>query len=88
MYFVSGFRMYEYIKEMWEQVFDKYDCMIVGELGFIKIEESVVSYVVWDRYELNMFFMGDIVDMDFGQNYKYEWDDFCLFKFKNIINLW
>jgi alpha-glucosidase len=88
MYFASGPRMHEYIKEMREQVFDKYDCMTVGELGFTKTEESVASYVARDRHELNMLFTGDIVDMDFGQNHKYERDDFRLSKLKNITNLW
>ena len=88
MYFASGPRMHEYIREMREQVFDKYDCMTVGELGFTKTEESVASYVASERHELNMLFTGDIVDMDFGPNHKYERDDFRLSKLKQITKLW
>lgn len=88
LYFASGPRMHEYIREMREQVFDKYDCMTVGELGFTKTEESVASYVASERHELNMLFTGDIVDMDFGENHKYERDDFRLSKLKTITNLW
>lgn len=88
MYFASGPRMHEYIREMREKVFDKYDCMTVGELGFTKDEKSVSEYVARDRHELNMLFTGDIVDMDFGPNHKYEHGDFRLSKLKAITELW
>jgi oligo-1,6-glucosidase len=87
-YFASGPRMHEYIREMREKVLDKYDCMTVGELGFTKDVASVASYVARDRHELNMLFTGDIVDMDFGPNHKYERDDFRLSKLKTITGLW
>ncbi|KAH7303897.1 family 13 glycoside hydrolase [Stachybotrys elegans] len=88
MYFASGPRMHEYIREMREKVFDKYDCMTVGELGFTKDEKSVSEYVAEDRHELNMLFTGDIVDMDFGPNHKYEHCDFKLSTLKEITSLW
>jgi alpha-glucosidase len=87
-YFASGPRMHEYIREMREKVLDKYDCMTVGELGFTKDEASVASYVAKERHELNMLFTGDIVDMDFGPNHKYERDDFRLSKLKTITDRW
>lgn len=87
-YFASGPRMHEYIREMRGEVLDKYDCMTVGELGFTKDEASVASYIAKDRHELNMLFTGDIVDMDFGVNHKYERDDFRLSKLKAITNRW
>ncbi|SPJ71734.1 probable alpha-glucosidase (maltase) [Fusarium torulosum] len=87
-YFASGPRMHEYIREMREEVLDKYNCMTVGELGFTKDEASVASYVAKERHELNMLFTGDIVDMDFGPNHKYERDDFRLSKLKTITNRW
>ncbi|UPK97544.1 hypothetical protein LCI18_008479 [Fusarium solani-melongenae] len=87
-YFASGPRMHDYIREMREEVLDKYGCMTVGELGFTKDEDSVASYVAKDRHELNMLFTGDIVDMDFGANHKYERDDFRLSKLKAITSRW
>ncbi|KAF5517930.1 Alpha-glucosidase [Colletotrichum aenigma] len=88
LYYASGPRMHEYIREMREKVFDKYNCMTVGELGFTKDEASVASYVARDRHELNMLFTGDIVDMDFGPNHKYERDDFRPSKLKHIVGMW
>ncbi|KFA71888.1 hypothetical protein S40288_09190 [Stachybotrys chartarum IBT 40288] len=87
-YFASGPRMHEYIKEMRTQVFDKYDCMTVGELGFTKEELSVSEYVAKDRHELNMVFTGDVVDMDFGKEGKYGRDDFHVSKLKKITTMW
>ncbi|KAF2757586.1 putative alpha-amylase [Pseudovirgaria hyperparasitica] len=71
-FFASGPKMHNYIREMRTEVFDNYDCMTVGELGFTKDEQSVSQYVAKDRHELNMVFTGDIVDVDFGPNGKYE----------------
>ncbi|KAJ6133161.1 glycoside hydrolase superfamily [Penicillium samsonianum] len=69
-FFASGPNMHDYIREIRTEVFDKYDVMTVGELGFTKDERSVSEYVANDRHELNMVFTGDIVDMDFGLNAK------------------
>jgi alpha-glucosidase len=35
--------MHEYIREMRTEVFDKYDCITVRELGFTEDEESVLK---------------------------------------------
>ena len=89
-FFASGPRMHEYLKEMREEVFDTYgrDIMTVGELGFIKDEQSVAPYVANDRKELNMVFTGDIADMDFGPGHKYDRGDFHPRKIRRITNLW
>lgn len=88
LYFASGPRMHEYIQEMRAKVFDHYDCMTVGELGFTKDEKSVSEYIAKDRHELNMLFTGDIVDMDFGSSHKYGSGEFKLQRLRDITNLW
>ncbi|KAJ5559953.1 alpha-amylase [Penicillium frequentans] len=87
-FFASGPRMHDYIREMRTKVFDKYDIMTVGELGFTKDENSVREYVAKDRHELNMLFTGDIVDMDFGVEAKYGRNDFHPRKIRHLTNLW
>jgi len=87
-YFSSGPRMHEYVKEMRTEVFDKYDCMTVGELGFTKDEESVSKYVSKEKHELNMLFTGDIVDLDFGAETKYGRGYFRLEKLREITKTW
>ena len=86
-FFASGPKMHDYIREM-RAIFDEYDAMTVGELGFTKDEHSVSEYVAKDRHELNMVFTGDIVDMDFGPDGKYGRDDFHPRKIRNITNMW
>ncbi|PPJ51015.1 hypothetical protein CBER1_07815 [Cercospora berteroae] len=87
-FFASGPRMHDYIREMRTEVFDHYDVMTVGELGFTKDEQSVSDYVAKDRHELNMVFTGDVVDMDFGPTGKYSRDDFHPRKLRKITNMW
>lgn len=87
-FFASGPKMHDYIREIRTKVLDSYDVMTVGELGFTKDEQSVSEYVAKDRHELNMVFTGDIVDMDFGPNAKYERGDFHPRKIRKITNLW
>lgn len=70
-WFASGPRMHEYLQELRTKVFDAYNAVTVGELGFTKDEESVSKYVAKSRHEINMLFTGDIIDMDFGPNGKY-----------------
>jgi oligo-1,6-glucosidase len=86
-FFASGPKMHDYIREM-RAIFDEYDAMTVGELGFTKDEQSVSEYVAKDRHELNMVFTGDIVDMDFGPDGKYSRNDFHPRKIRNITNMW
>jgi oligo-1,6-glucosidase len=80
--------MHEYAKEMRQEVFGKYDCMTVGELGFTKDEHSISEYVAKDRHELNMVFAGDIVDVDFGTEGKYGHNDFKLSRLREITQAW
>ncbi|KAM3414845.1 hypothetical protein BST61_g9988 [Cercospora zeina] len=87
-FFASGPRMHNYIREMRTEVFDHYDVMTVGELGFTKDEQSVSDYVAKHRHELNMVFTGDVVDMDFGPTGKYSRDDFHPRKLRKITNMW
>lgn len=86
-YFASGPRMHEYIQEI-RKVLDRYDAMTVGELGFTKDEASVSQYVARDRHELNMVFTGDIVDMDFGPEGKYQRNDFEVSRIRDITTRW
>ncbi|KAF2212751.1 glycoside hydrolase family 13 protein [Cercospora zeae-maydis SCOH1-5] len=87
-FFASGPRMHDYIREMRTEVFDHYDVMTVGELGFTKDEQSVSDYVAKHRQELNMVFTGDVVDMDFGPTGKYSRDDFHPRKLRKITDMW
>lgn len=87
-WFASGPRMHEYIREMREDVFEKYKAMTVGELAFPKDVEAATNYVAQDRRELNLLFTGDIANMDFGDGGKYHPGNFRPEKLRTITNLW
>ena len=88
-FFASGPRMHEYIQEMHREVFDHYDVMTVGELGFTGDDtDAVGQYIAPHRKELDMIFTGDIVDMDFGEDTKYGRGDFHPREIRRITNLW
>jgi oligo-1,6-glucosidase len=87
-YFASGPRIHEYIREMRIEVFDKYDAMIVGELGFTNDEASVEKYIAPSRKELNCLFTGDYIDQDFGPEFKYGYGEFTLQKLRVITCRW
>lgn len=80
--------MHDYIWEMREVLDQCDDTFSVGELGFIKDEESVSQYVAKARHEPDMVFTGDIVDTDFGPNGKYSRNDFHPSELRHITNMW
>ncbi|KAK8132235.1 putative alpha-glucosidase (maltase) [Apiospora kogelbergensis] len=80
--------MHVYLQEMRREVFDHYDVMTVGELGFTKDADSVRAFVARDRRELDMVFTGDIVDMDFGAAGKYARRDFHPSTMRDITDKW
>lgn len=69
-------------------VFDKFDCMTVGEIGHTQDKYSVSKYVAKDRHELDMVFAGDIVDIDFGPESKYGRGEFKVAKLREINKVW
>lgn len=87
-HYASGPRMHDYMQEMRTRVFDHYDAMNVGELGASKDDDSVMKYVAASRKELDMVFTGDIVDMDFGPDGKYDHRDFHVSQLREITRKW
>ncbi|MFY7890368.1 MAG: glycoside hydrolase family 13 protein [Spirosomataceae bacterium] len=80
LYYGIGPHLHEYLKEMNEQVFSKYDVMSVAE-GAGNTFEDAHNLVDADRKELNMAYAFDAVDMAKPQGYS-------LLKFKEIFSRW
>lgn len=80
LYYGVGPHLHEYLKEMNEQVFSKYDVMSVAE-GAGNTFEDAHNLVDADRKELNMAYAFDAVDMAKPQGYS-------LLKFKEIFSRW
>ena len=54
-YYIDGPRMHEFMHELYEKVFSKYDLLVVGE-SFQPDEENKKLYVREDRGEIDMIF--------------------------------
>lgn len=57
-YYATGPHLHEYLREMNEEVFSKYDCMNVGEASGISMKDALL-FVAEDRKELQTFYHFD-----------------------------
>ncbi len=88
-YYANGPYLHQYLHEMHEEVFSKYDCMTVGECVAVDVDDAL-QFVDAERKELNMFFHFDAVDYgykknEFKQLHPEGWD---LIGFKEIFTKW
>jgi len=88
-YYANGPYLHQYLHEMHEEVFSKYDCMTVGECVAVDVDDAL-QFVDAERKELNMFFHFDAVDYgykknEFKQPHPEGWD---LIGFKEIFTKW
>ena len=66
--FANGPRLHEWLQDMNEKVLSKYDSMTVGETPFIQDEQEILRTVAFDRNELDMAFIFDIVNIGVNKN--------------------
>ncbi|MDO4198780.1 MAG: alpha-glucosidase [Erysipelotrichaceae bacterium] len=62
-YFIDGPRMHEFLKELNDEVFSKYDCFTVGE-SYKPSPENATAYVNKDNHELDAIFNFAHLDCD------------------------
>ena len=74
-YFVNGPRIHEYLREMYDKVLSKYDCVTVGELGGVD-QAQLLQYVSAGEKQINMAFLFDVVNLGQGRNERYDTDPF------------
>jgi oligo-1,6-glucosidase len=70
-YFMNGPRIHEFLQEMNQETVSQYDVMTVGEMPGASVEEAKL-YTDENRYETNMVFQFEHVDLDAGPGGK--WD--------------
>lgn len=85
-YYVDGPRMHEYLHELYEKVFSKYDLLVVGE-SFTPSEDDKKKYVDSERGEINMIFDFShlLSDSRFGITYLHKKFNLVEFK-KNLVS--
>ena len=80
-------RVHMYLKEMYANVFEGKDIMVVGETPFVTTQ-TASKYVDENEKELNMIFAFEMMDIDSGTSGKWEIVSYDLHKLKEIITRW
>ncbi len=86
-YFVNGPRLHEYLHELYEDVYQNYDCMTVGETVLSTVEQAKLL-VLPEREELSMIFNFDHTDTDNYFGIKWFYRKFKLKRLKKVVSKW
>lgn len=83
----NGPRVHEYIRELTENVFSKYDVMTVGEAPAVTTREAI-QYASNDGKEMSMVFQFELMDVDGGEKQKWSDEKYKLSDVKAILRKW
>lgn len=86
-FYTDGPRVHEYMNEMYEKVFSKYDSMTVGEMSSTTIDHCI-KYTRPDRNELSMTFNFHHLKVDYPGGEKWSVADFDFQQLKDILSTW
>lgn len=86
-HYINGPHLHEYLKELYNDVFDHYDCMTVGETVMSNLEDAKMLAGP-NRRELSMVFNFDHTDIDNYLGVKFLERKFNLKRFKKIYKKW
>ncbi|WP_449538850.1 alpha,alpha-phosphotrehalase [Ferdinandcohnia sp. Marseille-Q9671] len=86
-FYTDGPRVHEFMHEMNQQVFSKYDSMTVGEMSSTTIEDCI-KYSNPEREELSMTFNFHHLKVDYPNGDKWTIADFDFLALKRILSTW
>ncbi|MEK3889042.1 alpha,alpha-phosphotrehalase [Bacillus sp. FSL K6-3431] len=86
-FYTDGPRVHEYLHEMNEKVFSKYEIMTVGEMSSTSID-NCIKYTRPDRKELDMTFNFHHLKVDYPNGEKWTKADFDFLQLKGILTEW
>ncbi|MFH7819032.1 alpha,alpha-phosphotrehalase [Neobacillus thermocopriae] len=86
-FYTDGPRIHEFLHEMNERVFSKYDMITVGEMSSTSID-NCIKYTNPDREELNMTFSFHHLKVDYPNGEKWTKADFDFLALKKILSDW
>lgn len=86
-FYTDGPRVHEYLHEMNQEVFAKYDMMTVGEMSSTSIEHCIL-YTKPERNELSMTFNFHHLKVDYPNGEKWTKAPFDLQELKTILSDW
>jgi len=86
-FYTDGPRIHEFLHEMNQEVFSKYDIMTVGEMSSTSID-NCIRYTNPDQKELNMTFSFHHLKVDYPNGDKWTKADFDFQALKDILSKW
>ncbi|MGF9892091.1 alpha,alpha-phosphotrehalase [Priestia megaterium] len=86
-FYTDGPRVHEYMREMNQEVFSKYDSMTVGEMSSTTVDHCI-QYSHPDRGELSMTFNFHHLKVDYPNGEKWALANFDFIKLKEILSTW
>ncbi|WP_110113473.1 alpha,alpha-phosphotrehalase [Bacillus sp. CGMCC 1.16541] len=86
-FYTDGPRVHEFMHEMNQEVFSKYDVMTVGEMSSTTLDHCV-KYTHPERNELSMTFNFHHLKVDYPNGEKWALADFDFIKLKDILSTW
>ncbi|WP_025730262.1 alpha,alpha-phosphotrehalase [Heyndrickxia ginsengihumi] len=86
-FYTDGPRIHEYLHELNEKVFSKYDAMTVGEMSSTSIEDCI-QYTKPANRELDMVFNFHHLKVDYKDGDKWTISDFDFIKLKKGLSEW
>ena len=87
-FYTDGIKIHEYLKELNNETFGKYDDILtVGEMSSTTIE-NCIRYTNPEEKELNMVFNFHHLKVDYRDGQKWELDDFRFDELKGLFNKW
>ncbi|MEK3907465.1 alpha,alpha-phosphotrehalase [Oceanobacillus sp. FSL K6-0127] len=86
-FYTDGPRIHEYLNEMNQEVFSKYDMLTVGEMSSTSLEACVL-YTQPERQELSMTFQFHHLKVDYPHGEKWTKAPFDFLKLKKILSDW
>jgi trehalose-6-phosphate hydrolase len=86
-FYTDGPRIHEFLHEMNENVFSKYDIMTVGEMSSTSID-NCIRYTKPSEEELNMTFSFHHLKVDYPNGDKWTKAEFDFQALKNILSEW
>ena len=86
-YFINGPRIHEFLREMNEEVFSKYDMMTVGEMPGTSPEDAI-KYTKPDHHELQMIFTFEHMNLDCMNGDKWQLQPLNLVDLKANFEKW
>ncbi|KMJ58719.1 trehalose-6-phosphate hydrolase [Bacillus sp. LL01] len=86
-FYTDGPKVHEYMNEMYEKVFAKYDSMTVGEMSSTTIDHCI-KYTRPERNELSMTFNFHHLKVDYPNGEKWSVAEFDFQQLKDILSTW